>query len=65
MLKELNKESFKKRVHNYELDKEEHNLNKQLIQVIDIFGRDSKEIKNKPLFYIYDDGTVDKKLIFE
>lgn len=43
----------------------EHNLNKQLIQVIDILGRDSKEIKNKLLFYIYDDGTVDKKIIIE
>ena len=43
----------------------EQNLNKQLIQVIDIFGRDSKEIKNKPLFYIYDDGTVEKKIIIE
>ena len=43
----------------------EQNLNKQLIQVIDIFGRDSKEIKNQPLFYIYDDGTVEKKIIIE
>ena len=39
----------------------EHNLSKQLIQVIDIFGRESKGLKNQPLFYIYDDGTVEKK----
>jgi len=43
----------------------EHNLSKQLIQVIDIFGRESKGFKNQPLFYIYDDGTVEKKIIFE
>ena len=43
----------------------EHNLNKQLIQVIDIFGRESKGLKNQPLFYIYDDGTVEKKIIIE
>ena len=43
----------------------EHNLNKQLIQVIDIFGRESKGFKNQPLFYIYDDGTVEKKIIIE
>lgn len=43
----------------------EHNLNKQLIQVIDIFGRESKGLKNQPLFYIYDDGTVEKKIILE
>ena len=43
----------------------EHNLNKQLIQVIDILGRESKGLKNQPLFYIYDDGTVEKKIIIE
>ena len=43
----------------------EHNLHKQLIQVIDVFGRESTELKNQPLFYIYDDGTVEKKIILE
>ena len=42
----------------------EHNLNKQLIQVIDIFGK-SKGLKNQLLFYIYDDGTLEKKIIIE
>jgi len=28
-----------------------------------VLGRPTKEIKNKLLFYIFDDGTVDKKLI--
>ena len=28
-------------------------------------GRETIEVKNKPLFYIYGDGTVNKKIIFE
>ena len=36
-----------------------------LIKIIDLLGRDTREIKNQPLFYIYDDGTVKKKIIFE
>ena len=38
--------------------------NKELIKMIDIFGRETKQT-NQPLFYIYDDGTVEKKLIIE
>ena len=44
---------------------EEESINKELLKAIDILGRESKEIKNQPLFYIYDDGTVDKKMIIE
>jgi len=36
---------------------------KILIKVIDILGRQSKGLKNQPLFYIYDDGTVEKRII--
>ena len=39
--------------------------NKELIKMIDIFGREAQGKKNEPLFYIYDDGTVEKKLIIE
>ena len=39
--------------------------NKKLIKVIDLLGREAKENKNTPLFYIYDDGTVEKKIIIE
>ena len=35
---------------------------KRLINVVDFLGRQSKELKNQPLFYIYDDGTVEKKI---
>jgi hypothetical protein len=36
---------------------------KKLLYVTDLLGRPSKKIKNKLLFYIYDNGSVEKKLI--
>ena len=30
-----------------------------------MLGRDIKELKNIPLFYLYNDGTVEKKIIFK
>jgi len=36
---------------------------KKLLSITDILGRTTKEIKNKLLFYIYDDGTVEKRII--
>jgi hypothetical protein len=41
------------------------NDNKQLIKIVDLLGRESKDLKSQPLFYIYDDGTVEKKIILE
>jgi polyhydroxybutyrate depolymerase len=41
------------------------NDNNQLIKIVDLFGRESKDLKSQPLFYIYDDGTVEKKIILE
>ena len=38
---------------------------KGLIKITDILGRTTKATNNKPLFYIYDDGTVEKKKIIE
>ena len=41
---------------------------KKLILVTDLLGRvikDSHNVLHQPLLYIYDDGTVEKKLIFE
>ena len=38
--------------------------NRQLLKIVDILGRKSKSKKGL-LFYIYSDGTVEKKLIFE
>ena len=36
---------------------------KKLIAVTDLLGRPSKIIKNKVLLYIYNDGSVKRKLI--
>ena len=38
-------------------------VKKKLIAVTDLLGRPSKIIKNKLLFYIYNNGSVEKKLI--
>jgi len=38
---------------------------RRLLKVIDVLGRENKRTKNEPLFYIYDDGTVEKKIIIE
>ena len=38
---------------------------KEIIRIKDIFGRDVEERKNIPLFYIYDNGTVEKKIVLE
>ena len=38
---------------------------KKLLRVIDILGRETKEIKNTLLLYIYDDGRVEKKITLE
>ncbi|MBO61373.1 MAG: hypothetical protein CMO63_05315 [Verrucomicrobiales bacterium] len=39
--------------------------NKRLIKVVDFLGRKNRGDKNKPLLYIYDDGTTEKKIILE
>jgi hypothetical protein len=38
---------------------------KTLLKIIDILGRETKPVINTPLFYIYEDGTVEKKIIIE
>ena len=39
--------------------------NKQLIRIVDLLGRESKDLKTQPLFYIYDDGSVEQRIILE
>jgi hypothetical protein len=44
----------------------EQTNNKKLIKIVDFLGRKSTEKqKNIPLFYIYDNGSVEKKMIIE
>lgn len=38
---------------------------KKLLKMTDIFGRETKEILNKYLLFIYDDGTVEKNIVLE
>ena len=37
----------------------------QLVKIVDILGKESSPNKKGLLFYIYSDGTVEKKLIIE
>ena len=39
--------------------------NRKTLATTDILGRNTKVLKNIPLFHIYDDGTVEKKIIIE
>jgi len=44
---------------------EENTTNKQLIRITDILGRNANTATNATLFYIYDDGSVEKKMILK
>jgi len=45
---------------------EQRNNKRKIIKIVDVLGRTStKKQKNTPLFYIYDDGSVEKKMIIE
>ena len=44
---------------------ENRKINRKLLQVVDLFGRQSTYYNNQLLFYIYDDGTVEKKIIIK
>jgi hypothetical protein len=39
--------------------------NRKLEKVVDILGREKKPQPNTPFIKIYDDGSVDKKLIID
>ena len=36
-----------------------------LIKIIDLFSRETRQVKNQLLFYIYDDGSVKQRVILE
>ena len=42
---------------------EANNNNKQLLKIVDILGKESSPNKKGLLFYIYSDGTVEKRII--
>ena len=39
--------------------------NRKLLKMIDVLGRNTPFRKNTPLFYLYDDGTVEKRIVVE
>ncbi len=41
------------------------NTSKTLIKITDVLGQETPYRRNTPLFYIYNDGTVKKKIIIE
>ena len=41
------------------------NNNKKLLRIVDVLGREAQVNSNQPLFYIYNDGTVDKRIIIK
>jgi len=41
------------------------NTEKTLLKITDILGQETPQRKNTPLFYIYNDGTVEKRIIIE
>ena len=41
------------------------NRNKTVLKIINVLGEPTKPTSNTPLFYIYDDGTVEKKIVIE
>jgi hypothetical protein len=44
---------------------EENNKNRRLLKRVDVLGREIQPQKNTTLFYIYEDGSVEKKIIIE
>ena len=46
-------------------DLQELSINKELLKVTDLLGRKTKGKKNQPLFYLYNDGTVERKLYLD
>ncbi|MDB4127114.1 lamin tail domain-containing protein [Flavobacteriales bacterium] len=40
-------------------------IKRELVEVRDVLGRKTKINNNQPFFYIYDDGTVEKRIVIE
>jgi hypothetical protein len=49
----------------YDTAIQEHATKKELLKVTDLLGRETKGTNNQHLFYIYDDGTVEKRIVIE
>ena len=45
--------------------KEDNNKIRSLIKITDLLGRETKGTKNQPLIYLYNDGTVEKRITID
>ena len=43
----------------------ELNSKRKLLKITDVLGKEIKELKNTVLFYIYDDGLIERKMVLE
>jgi len=43
----------------------EKEANNRLVRIIDLLGQETTYKKNTPFFYIYNDGTVEKRIVIE
>jgi len=43
----------------------EFNSERKLLKITDLLGKETKSNRNELLFYLYDDGTVEKRLTIE
>ena len=49
-----------------EISDQINNSKRELIRIIDVLGKETQEdLRRRPLFYLYDDGTVEKRIIIE
>jgi hypothetical protein len=39
-----------------------NNENRKLINIVDVLGREVKQMSNQIIFYIFDNGSVEKKI---
>jgi len=46
-------------------DINDYQQNRKIYKVTNLLGKETKGIKNEFLFYIYDDGTVEKRIVIE
>ena len=44
---------------------QEQTTNKELLKITNLLGRETKGIKNEILFYLYNDGTVEKRIVIK
>ena len=39
--------------------------NRKILKIIDSLGREASITKNKVLYYIYNDGTIEKRIVLD